>query len=268
MANNATTDAIVNQYIGYATSIAREWVAKVPATIDPADIHSAALEGLSAAANQFDSEHGAAFTTYARSFIIGRIKSLLRKLDTLTRGERVIANEITDAATALEQMLSRYPTPAEIAKHLGIDTAKVVEIKSTATRRVPVSIEESNLEFVAIGDLYLPEESALVAEQNQHIRLAVDSLPDSMREVIDMIYFDGLGVNEVAAKLGITHEAVSQRHMKGRELLSNALSEFAGRDSDIDADRVSMKQRNCYLDSYRAATADPSAMLRSIEFAA
>jgi RNA polymerase sigma factor for flagellar operon FliA len=122
--------------------------------------------------------------------------------------------------------------------------------------------------LTAISDFYVPEESALVAEQSQHIRIAVASLPDSMREVIELIYFDSLAVNEVAEKLGITHEAVSQRHMKGRELLRNALSEFVGVEDTPDEGRVSQRQRRAYLEDYRSATSNPVALLRSVEFAA
>jgi RNA polymerase sigma factor for flagellar operon FliA len=263
----SSTDAIVNQYIGYATSIAREWVAKVPATIDPADIHSAALDGLNAAARQFDPDHGASFASYARAFIIGRIKSLLRQLDTLTRGERSVANAITEATSTLQQMLSRFPSDAEVAEHIGVSVERVREINTAVDERVVGNIDDIS-DFTAISDFYVPEESALVAEQSQHIRIAVASLPDSMREVIELIYFDSLAVNEVAEKLGITHEAVSQRHMKGRELLRNALSEFVGVEDTPDEGRVSQRQRRAYLEDYRSATSNPVALLRSVEFAA
>jgi RNA polymerase sigma factor for flagellar operon FliA len=269
-ANNVTGSAvdneIIRQYIGYANSIAREWVSKIPVTIDPADIYSAALDGLHSAASQFDPEHGAAFTSYARAFIIGRIKSQLRKLDTLTRGERQVANDIAIATTSLQQMLSRLPSNKEIAMHLGIDPERVREVKSAVDERTPESIDEAT--FTAVSDLYIPEESALAAEQGQYVRVAVASLPETMRVVVEMIYFESIPVNEVAQILGITHEAVSQRHMKGRELLQHALTEFVGHGGEPEVGRVGTRQRQSYLDSFQAAVSNPSAMLRSVEFAA
>lgn len=263
---SSVVEEIANQYVRYARSIAREWSMKVPSSIDMHDLESAALEGLHSAATKFDPEHGVQFPAYARQFIVGRIKSMLRSFDTLTRGERQDAGEIAAATAALLQLLSRFPTDAEIADHIGVDPVRVRQVKNAIHERTPESLTAA--ELVPMSDFHMPEESALVGEQNNHIRLAVDTLPESMREVIEMIYFEAMAVNEVATRLGITHEAVSQRHMKGRELLRLALSDFIGRELADEPSRVSDKQRHGYLDGFRSAISDSSAMIRRVSFAA
>src|SRR5262249_49407708 len=65
------------------------------------------------------------------------------------------------------------------------------------------------IELVAIHQK-TPSRSAARREVAEALKRALDGLPDSYREVLDLRYFAGLSVAEVAAKTGRTRGAVMQ----------------------------------------------------------
>lgn len=73
-------------------------------------------------------------------------------------------------------------------------------------------IEKKDPEAVAMEDL-----------EGEQIRQAVQELPESLRSVVMLYYFEGLSVSEVAAALGIGEEGVKSRLFRARKLLRQAL---------------------------------------------
>jgi RNA polymerase sigma-70 factor (ECF subfamily) len=64
-----------------------------------------------------------------------------------------------------------------------------------------------------------PEEALIAAERERQVQKAVTELPESLREVVILRDFTGLGHKEIADMLGVSHEAVRKRY-------SRALSEL------------------------------------------
>ena len=75
----------------------------------------------------------------------------------------------------------------------------------------------------------LPEASVPFTERADALTQAVMRLPEKLRRVIILYYYQGLGVREIAETLGITQPSVSSRMKRGREKLKAALE---GREID------------------------------------
>ena len=77
--------------------------------------------------------------------------------------------------------------------------------------------------------LDLPLESAvpLSREQPEPIMDLVLAMPQKLRTVIHLHYYEGYGVREIAKLLGVTESAVKMRLTRGRELLRGELEDEA-----------------------------------------
>ena len=75
----------------------------------------------------------------------------------------------------------------------------------------------------------LPEASVPFTERDDALTQAVMRMPEKLRRVIILYYYQGLGVREIAETLGITQPSVSSRMKRGREKLKAALE---GREID------------------------------------
>lgn len=75
----------------------------------------------------------------------------------------------------------------------------------------------------------LPEASVPFTERDDALTQAVMRLPEKLRRVIILYYYQGLNVREIAETLGITQPSVSNRMKRGREKLKAALE---GREID------------------------------------
>ena len=73
-----------------------------------------------------------------------------------------------------------------------------------------------------------PEMAALDLIEEERIRQAVRSLPENLRSVVVLYYFEGLSVGEIASALGIGEEGVKSRLFRSRKLLRIFLEDQGG----------------------------------------
>lgn len=82
--------------------------------------------------------------------------------------------------------------------------------------------------FVSLSDLDFPADcrradSLERAEQCRQVRVAVNQLPDSYREVIQLRDFDGFDTSETASRLGTSEGVVKTRLHRARQALKEIL---------------------------------------------
>lgn len=79
------------------------------------------------------------------------------------------------------------------------------------------------------GDVPLEEAEPVLAapafQQERDVVRAVMALPESLRSVIHLFYYEELSVKEIAALLHLSQGAVKTRLSRGRERLKEALKE-------------------------------------------
>jgi len=104
-------------------------------------------------------------------------------------------------------------------------------------RYQPFNDELSNVEpFMANDPTENPERSALRGELRGLLEVAIDALPDGMREVFMLREVEGLSTAEVAHCLSVSEDVVKTRLSRGRAALRRGLLKAIG-DSAPDAFR-------------------------------
>ena len=199
---------IATDYMPAVKAMAARLKERLPSSVDFNDLVSIGYEELVKLSHRYDPKKNDNFWGYAQKRIYGAMLDFLRKLDTVSRGDRKLIKEI-DKIT--EEYISKYnhpPSDEYLSEVLNVDIDKIKNAKSASEIYSVMPIEDQ-LNYFENIEKKIEEEELIDA-----IKKVLKTLPKNEQLVIQLYYFEELSLKEIAEILEVTESRVSQIHQK------------------------------------------------------
>ena len=225
---------LVADNLAYVRAIAAKVKEQLPKEIEFEELVSYGTQGLLEAAERFDTNHGATFTTYAYYRVRGAIFDGLRRMGWLPRGEYT-RNRVDERTAAYLANLAEREAGAAMFRDSGSDDDRSLEdeVRDLATALSGVatifitSLSLQDAESI-LDESPQPHERMEMREAAGALRSALATLPDKERRLIELYYFEDKTLEEAGAALGLSKSWSSRLHARAVELLQTALRRPSG----------------------------------------
>jgi RNA polymerase sigma factor for flagellar operon FliA len=223
---NRTRDRAIREkllmiYLPLVKLVANRVKQTLPQTVQTADLEGSGVRGLIQSVEGFDPERGIKFESYASSRIRGSILDGLREFDWLPRSIRAKSKLLERAMDACEVRLGRLPTDDEVAQEMNLALEDYYDLleKVGSVQLVSLDGEPSGVE--GVGSFYevIPDVDAQdpleTIEHEEERSLVVEwlqELPEQMRRVMVLYYYEELTLKEIGEVLGLSESRICQIH--------------------------------------------------------
>jgi len=170
--------------------------------------------GLVRAARAFDPERGVAFSTFAAISIRGAIIDALRRATPVSRRRSRDLRLVDQARVRLAVELGRDPEDAEVARHLGLDPARLDRLRGQPPLRLLSIDQQHEGADLDPADPESTEDAAIRLLEAQEVWCFVEGLTPREREVIQRRYARGQSQKEIAIELGLSESRICQLHKR------------------------------------------------------
>jgi RNA polymerase sigma factor for flagellar operon FliA len=193
-------------YLSLVKRIAAKIYTNIQGKVEFEELLNYGIFGLLTSIERFEESRGLKFETFATHRIRGAILDGLREIDPLKRGTRSKIKRLDRAIIDLKSSLGKNPNDKDIADYLSITQEELldwyIEIDAPSIFR---------------DELVTSENSAI------DLSIAIDSLDDREKQIIDLYYYEDLSLDEIAKILNISISRVSQIHGKALIKLKSQL---------------------------------------------
>lgn len=208
---------LIEDNLQYAASIASKVMQGLSSSVDYDDVMCNARLGLLEAARKFDTKLNVDFKTFAYYRIKGAIYDGLRKTGWIPRSlyARIKFEQATNEY--LQYMSEKSSYSAKVA---GEEASELYDTVNSLASIYVISVDAAE-EGMDIEDKKARplEESAEFQQIKQHMKEAIESLPDKERKLVKMYYFQNKTLEEAGDALGLSKSWVSRLHARSLELL-------------------------------------------------
>jgi RNA polymerase sigma-B factor len=204
-------DELVTANLGLARILARRLSNRGEAYDDLLQVASVALIK---AVDRFDPERGVEFSTFATRTVLGELKHHFRDKAWVVRAPRRLQElylELGHAVSLLSQELSRSPTVAEVAAHLGVPEESVLQAMEAGQGYRSSSIDVPDDEQEPLSARLGSEDASFVGiEDRTVLAQALATLPEREQLIVQLRFFEGLTQSEIAVQVGLSQMHVSR----------------------------------------------------------
>ncbi|MBD0863620.1 SigB/SigF/SigG family RNA polymerase sigma factor [Gordonia sp. zg691] len=230
-------DVIIERCLPLADHVARRFSERGE-PID--DLRQVARIGLMHAIDRFDVERGNNFLAFAVPTVMGEVKRYFRdstwSIRVPRRAQEASLN-IAKASEELLQSLGRSPRPSELAEHLGIPVAEVIEgmVARSAYTASSIDAETSaSADGWTLADTLGDDDERLeLVEEFVTLQPALERLTDRERTILTLRFFKSMSQSEIARHVGISQMHVSRLLTR---ILENLRAEVVVDESEETAD--------------------------------
>ncbi|MBR3144555.1 MAG: sigma-70 family RNA polymerase sigma factor [Clostridia bacterium] len=221
--DNKTRDEFIENNLPLVHSLCKRFVGK---GIEYDDLFSTGCMGLVKAADNFDTNRGFSFSTYAVPVILGELKRLFRDGGSIkvSRSLKELYLKMQKAKQKLELKLGREPTTNEIAEALGVETETAVLAVTALRPTVSLTYEDSENKDIQNDVKDNGYTDNLIDKLT--IEDTLKKLSDDEAKIIELRYFKFLTQKETAEKLNMTQVQISRKErkilLKMRAIMGNA----------------------------------------------
>jgi len=207
-------DELVARFMPLARQLARRYQ-RGTEPLD--DLVQVASLGLIKAIDRYSLDRGTAFSSYAVPTILGELKRYFRDVGWavhVPRGMQERIMQVNSTVEVLSRRLGRSPTPAEVAKDVGLRPEEVLEAMEAS-----VAYEASSLDAPRANDMDsdsyadsigADDEAYEQIEYMQTIAPTMRALPERDRLVLKLRFEDDLTQSEIADRIGVSQMHVSR----------------------------------------------------------
>lgn len=217
--------ALFNAHLEMVDKIAKFFARHVERHVALQELVAAGREGLFLAARRFDESRGVPFSVYANYRVRGAILDAVRHSNRTPRRvhERLRAMESAtllgegEAAFVFHQRVSSAPE-AEVEDFLDEHLATIATAATVALRR---ACSEASVSETSTSES--PEEAYAQAEILGIIRAAVGDLDEVESRLVELMYFDGVTLNQASQSLGMSKAWACRLHARAMGRLTKRL---------------------------------------------
>lgn len=213
LTKSADLSRSAREHYGLAVSCAKRFMGR---GVPMEELIGEAEAALLWAAARFDRERGVRFSTYAVPFVLGALRDLCRRATPMhvPRAELRILSAAESARQRLLERNGREPSVAELARAVGVDSARLGEMLAARERMRHAEGDVDERDFSAPDGGF--EDFVLLKD-------AVLRLPKPYAQVLWLRFGAGHSQAEIACRFGVGQPQVSRWERQGRELLRQAL---------------------------------------------
>lgn len=201
---------IVEENLGLVHSCAKRFRGR---GIEYDDLYQAGCIGLIKAADNFNSELGYKFSTYAVPVIIGEIKRLFRDGGSvkISRSLKELSLKINHEIQKFSSENGREPTISELSQKMNVEPGQIAEAMSASMQ--PVSLTINNDDGESQNDIPVnpPDENLT---EILSLKSEIERLDERDKQLIQLRFYNGMTQSSTAKKLGMTQVQVSRREKK------------------------------------------------------
>ncbi len=202
---------LIAEHVDVARRISLRMARRCPDWISRDDLVSAAMLGLTEAAERYDSSRVEPFISFAEKRIRGAVLDELRRGDIMPRRARQMARKIASVIQKLEVTSGSAPSDLAIATALGV-TVEAYKAELEGLVHVTVGALEPEESSTLRSEAASPEAEAARRQALSRVRAVLPNLDRRDLLVLGLYYSDELTYHEIAQVLGVTTSRVCQLH--------------------------------------------------------